>query len=108
MQPIQSPRQETHPQFKNLAQTVSSEHSNDSPATRQRKKDWKAANFAELIWREHGFDKTIDETLINSWINPMQRLLDDEYKLWMTFVDPPSDGYWDIPISPNSKYFPIY
>ena len=26
----------------------------------------------------------------------------------MTFTEPPSDGYWDIPISPNSKYFLVF
>lgn len=50
----------------------------------------------------------MDETMINSWVNPLRRLQDDEYKPYLTFAEPPSDGYWDIPISPNSIYFPVF
>lgn len=95
------PIQETPPHFKNLEPQMSSEHSTDSPPIIQWKKDWRATKFNEQIWREHEFDTTMDESLINSWVNHMRRLLDDDYKPYMTFAESPSDGYWDIPISPN-------
>ena len=87
---------------------MSSASSTDSPATAQRKHDWKAAKLAELIWRECGFDTMIDESLINSWVNPLRRLLDEDYTPHLTYAEPPSDGYWDIPISPNAKYFAFF
>lgn len=87
---------------------MSSEHSNDSPTTKRKKADWKAAKFVELILRENRFDITMDESLVNSGINPHRRLLDDDYKTYLTFVEPPSDGYWDVPISPNAKYFTVF
>lgn len=87
---------------------MSSEHSYDSPATKQRKADWKAAKFAEMIWRERGFDTTMDETVINSWVNPTRRILDADYTPVLTYADPPTDGYWDIPISPNAKFFTVF
>ena len=53
----QSPRQshpfpkqpETPLHFKSIASYMSSEHSYDSPATKQKKLDWKSAKFAEMI-----------------------------------------------------------
>ena len=50
----------------------------------------------------------IDESLINSWVNPLRRLLDEDYTPHLTYAEPPSDGYWDIPISPNAKYFAVF
>ena len=87
---------------------MSSDHSNDSTATKQKKADWRSAKFAEMIWRENGVDITMDESLINSWVNPHKRLQDDDYKPNLTYVEPPIDGYWDIPISPNAKYFTVF
>lgn len=83
-------------------------HSSNSLATRQKKREWRDAKFAEQIWREHGFVTTMDESLVHSWVNPTCMILDDDYKPILTYVEPPSDGYWDIPISPNSKYFPVF
>lgn len=57
-----------------------SEHSDDSPATAQRKYDWREAKFVEQIWRAHGFDTMMVKSLVNSWVNPTRRLLDDDYK----------------------------
>lgn len=48
------------------------------------------------------------ESLINSWVNPTRRLLDHDYRPILTYAEPPSDGYWDIPISPNTKFFPVF
>ena len=87
---------------------MSSEHSNDSPATAQRKRDWRAPKFAELIWRARGFDTMMDEYLVNCWVNPSHRLLDDDYRPILTYVEPPSNGNWDIPDSPNSKFFLVF
>ena len=87
---------------------MSTERSPASPATAQRKQDWKPAKLSELIWRECGFDTMIDESLINSWVNPHRRLLDEDYTPHLTYAEPPSDGYWDIPISPNAKYFSVF
>lgn len=75
-----SPHQETPPQFRNLAPTMSSDHTNDSHATKQRKANWRATKLAEQIWRDNGFHTTMNETIINSWINPTRRLLDEEYQ----------------------------
>ena len=50
----------------------------------------------------------MDESLINSWINPHCRLLDNDYKPYLTYAEPPSDGYWDVPIAPNAKYFTLF
>lgn len=58
--PYQSPHQ-THPQFRNLEPTLSSDHTNDSPATLRRKRDWRAAKFAEEIWRAH--------SLVQPWMS---------------------------------------
>lgn len=88
--------------------TISSDHTHDSLATRQRKAYWRAVKFTEQIWKEHGFDITIDETLINSWVNPIQRIIDGDYRPILNYAEPPSDGYWDIPISPNSKFFSVF
>lgn len=87
---------------------MSFDHSDDSPITTQRKKDWRPAKFADEIWKEQGFDTSFDETLINSWVNPTRRLLDAYYVPHLTYAQPPSDGYCDIPISPNSKYFLVF
>lgn len=87
---------------------MSLDHTNDSPTTRQRKSHWRAAKFAEKIWKEHGFDTTIDDTLIKSWVKPIWLLLDDDNRPILTYVEPPSDGYWDILISPNSKFFSVF
>lgn len=46
--------------------------------------------------------------LINSLVNPTHRLLDTNYVPHLTYVEPPSNGYWNIPISLNSKYFPVF
>ncbi|CAI9271644.1 unnamed protein product [Lactuca saligna] len=86
----------------------SSDHSDDSLATTQRKRDWRVAKFADEIWKEQGFNTSFDETLINSWVNPTSRLLDVDYIPHLNYVQPTSDGYWDIPISPNSKYFLVF
>ena len=86
---------------------MSSDHSDDYSTTAQKKRDWRAAKFADEIWKEQGFDTTFDETLINSWENPTRRLLDADYVPHLTYAEPPSDGYWDIPISPNSKFFMV-
>ena len=87
---------------------MSSDYTSDSPDIIQRKRNWRAVKFAEQIWKEHGFDTTLDETLISSWVNPIRRLLNDDYRPILTYVKPPSDGYWDIPISLNSKFFPVF
>lgn len=87
---------------------MSSEHTNDSPATWQRKTDWRATKFAEKIWKEHGFDTTMDETLINSLFNPTRRLLEDDYRPILTNSKPASDRYWDIPVTPNAKFFTVF
>lgn len=50
----------------------------------------------------------MDESLVNSWVNPNQRLLEDDYKHVLTYATPPLDVYWDIPISPNSKYILVF
>lgn len=57
---------------------MSSDQSNDSLETTQRKRDLRAAKFADEIWKEQGFDTSFDETLINSWVNPTRRLLDED------------------------------
>lgn len=49
-----------------MEEGMSSDHSNDSPATTQKKRDWRASKFADENWKELGFDTTFDETLINS------------------------------------------
>ena len=54
------------------------------------------------------FDTIMDESLISSWINPHRRLLDDDYTPHLTYAEPPSDGYWDVPISPNAIYFTVF
>ena len=87
---------------------MSSLSSIDSPTTAQRKKDWRAAKLGEEIWRLCGFDTVMDETLIKSWVNPHRGLLDEDYVPHLTYVEPPTDGYWDIPISPNAKYFTVF
>ena len=81
---------------------MSSPSSNDSPATTQRKNDWKADKLAEEVWRLCAFDTIMDESLIISWINPHRRLLDDDYTPHLTYAEPLSYGYWDVPISPNA------
>ena len=50
----------------------------------------------------------INDSLINSWVNPLCRLLNEEYTPHLTYSEPPSDGYWDIPISPNATYFAVF
>lgn len=50
----------------------------------------------------------MDESLINPWINPHHRLLDDDYTPHLTYTKPPLDGYWDVPISPNARYFIVF
>lgn len=50
----------------------------------------------------------MDETLVNSWVNPTRKLLDTDYVPHLTYFEPPSDGFWDIPFSPNAKYFPVF
>ncbi|CAI9302452.1 unnamed protein product [Lactuca saligna] len=72
---------------------MSSDHSNDSPTTTQKKKYWRAAKFADEIWKEQGFDTTFDETLINSWVNSNCRLLDADYVPRLTYTVPPSESY---------------
>ena len=49
----------------------------------------------------------MEETLINSWVNPHRRLQDEDYVPHLTYAEPPPDGYWDVPISPNARYFTI-
>lgn len=49
----------------------------------------------------------MDESLIISWVNPTRGIIDNDCRPILTYVEPPSDGYWYIPISPNSKYFPV-
>lgn len=61
-----------------------------------------------MIWREHGLDTTMDETHINSWVNPTRRLLNEDYMSVLTYDEPPEDGYWDKPISPNAMFFTIF
>ena len=87
---------------------MSSLSSNDSPTTAQRKRDWKAAKLVEEVWRLCGFDTIMDESLINSWVNPHRRLLDDDYIPHHTYAKPSLDGYWDVPISPNAIYFTVF
>ena len=87
---------------------MSSEHSDDSLATGQRKCNWRASKVAEQIWKAHGFDTMMDESLVNSWVNLTRRLSDDDYRTFLTYTKPPSHGYWDISISPNSKFFPVF
>lgn len=50
----------------------------------------------------------MDETLINSWVNPTRMLLDEDYRSVLTYVEPPEDGYWDIPISSNAMFFIVF
>lgn len=57
---------------------------------------------------EHGFDTSMDDTLIKYWVNPTRRLLDDDYRPILTYVEPSSDGYWDIAISPNFEFVPVF
>ena len=38
----------------------------------------------------------------------MQILLDSDYVPHLTYVEPPADGFWDIHLSPNVKYFPVF
>lgn len=40
-------------------------------------------------------------------MNRTHRLLNDDYTPHLNYVEPPSDPYQDIPISPNSKFFPV-
>lgn len=54
----------------------------------QKKQDWRAEIFIDEIWGEQGFDTTVNENL--------------------TYTELPSNGYSDIPISLNSKYFPMF
>lgn len=86
---------------------MSPKHSTDSPVTHHRKKHWTVEKFAKMIWREHGFDTMMDETLINLWVNPTRRFLDEDYRLVLTFGGPPADAYWDILISPNANFFSV-
>ena len=46
--------------------------------------------------------------MINSWVNPHRRLLDEDYRPRLTFSKPPLDGYWDVPISLIAKYFTVF
>ena len=87
---------------------MSSPSPTDSPTTAQKKRDWRSAKLAEEIWRLSGFDTVIDETLINSWVNPHRRLQDEDYIPHLTYAEPPSDGYWDVPISPNAKHYTVF
>ena len=106
--PQDSPQKSTPPHLKKMEEEMSSDHTDDSPATAQKKQDWRAAKFVNEIWREQGFDTTFNGTLINSWVNPTHRLIYANYVPVLTYVKPPSDGYWDIPISPNLKYFLVF
>lgn len=38
----------------------------------------------------------------------MRRLLDTYYVSHLTYGEPLTDGYWDIPLSPNAKYFLVF
>lgn len=108
--PHQSPIKSTSLQSKNNEEEkfTCSNHSDDSPTTTQRKRVWRVTNFVDEIWKEKGFETSYDETLINSWVNPTRGILDADYVPHITYAQPPSHGYWDIPISSNSKYFLVF
>lgn len=72
---------------------MSSDYTDDSPATAQQKCDWRVAKFKDETWKEQGFDTMLNETLVNSWVNPTRRLLDADYVYHLIYVEPPSDGY---------------
>lgn len=48
------------------------------------------------------------ESLYQSCVNPMRRLTGEDYVPHLTYVEPPTVGYRDIPLSPNAKYFPVF
>lgn len=58
------PRRQPSPQRPKEGDVISSDHSTDSPATRQRKNDWRAATLADEIWQALEVDTTFDESLI--------------------------------------------
>ena len=77
---------ETPPHLRNIAPEMSSENSYDSSKTKQKKAYWRAAKLAEIILRDHGFHISMDESPIHSWVNPIQRLLEYDYKPYLTFA----------------------
>lgn len=87
---------------------MSLDKSNDSPATKQQKSDCRSAKWAEYMWKEQAFDVKMNESLMHSCMNLMWRLFYTDYVPHLTYVKPPNDGYLEIPLSPNAKYFPIF
>lgn len=87
---------------------MSLEKSDGSPITKQKKDDWRVAKMIEYVYQTQVFDIRMDETLVQSWVNPMQRFLDSYCIPHLTYVEPSTDGFWCIPLSPNAKYFPFF
>lgn len=64
--------------------------------------------MVEYIYQTLGLDIQMYEALVNSWVNPTRRLLDKDYIPYLMYVETPIDGFWDIPLSPNAKYFQLF
>lgn len=64
--------------------------------------------MAEEIQKTQGFDIQMNESLIQSQVNPIQKLTYEDYVHHLTYFEPLTDGCWDIPLSPNTTYFPIF
>lgn len=50
----------------------------------------------------------MDKSLIYSWVNPICRVVDEDYVPHLTFVKPGDDMYWDIRIPPNGQFFQVF
>ncbi|CAI9274833.1 unnamed protein product [Lactuca saligna] len=100
--PLESPAQSPPKSPENPIEyeIISSEHSNNSPATRKKKRDWRVAKLVYKILHAQGVDTTFDETLIISWINPCRRLQDEDYVPHLTYSPLRENMYWDITLSP--------
>lgn len=87
--------------------SMSNDNSYNSPKTRQKKADWRAAKIVEYIYQTHGFDLRMDESIINSWFNLIRKIMDSNHVPRLTHSKP-AGAYWDISLSPNSKYYLVF
>lgn len=87
---------------------MSSYQTYDSPITTQKKDDWRAAKKVDYICQTQGFDIRMDKTLVHSWVNPTRRLLDSDYVPHLMYAKSPTIGFWDLSLSPNTQYFPVF
>lgn len=98
--PLQSPKKTSPPKESTQEYYMSDDNSNDATVTRKRKVDWRTTKFSEDICKAQRFDTKIIETLIQTWLNPFRTLVDKDYVPHLTYSEPQTDIYWDIPLSP--------